>query len=205
MASSAFIGLESLLGHVDQLEVIHGSLGAGRGRRHKQDALHRAGVVLAVAAWESYVENVTKEALQAISGAAVGNPTAASLAALEIQHCDRSVGRFNTPNAENVRDLFQKHLLFDPWPHWVWKASGRRQWNAIFMRERLNHWLQVRHSIAHGFKLPQYPFLLNQHGKYTVRKCHLMHCRDFVRHLASETDVALAHHLATKFGIAAPW
>lgn len=44
------------LGLVDQLITIHGKLQTGRGRRHEQDALHRAGVVLTVAAWQAYVE-----------------------------------------------------------------------------------------------------------------------------------------------------
>jgi hypothetical protein len=73
------------------------------------------------------------------------------------------------------------------------------------MRTRLNDWLQVRHSVAHGFALPNHAFLLNQHGGYTLRLCHLKDCREFMRRVATSTDAALAQHLATTFGIAKPW
>jgi hypothetical protein len=66
MPSNSFGEFEGLLGSVDQLTIIHRKLQQGRGRRHEQDAIHRAGVVLAVAAWQAYVEKVLNEGLQYI-------------------------------------------------------------------------------------------------------------------------------------------
>lgn len=64
--SEARSSFETQLALVDQLIAIHGKLQAGRGRRYEQDALHRAGVVLTVAAWQAYVEKVIGEALDLI-------------------------------------------------------------------------------------------------------------------------------------------
>jgi hypothetical protein len=63
MSSGSLGECTNLLGSVDQLIIIHGKLQQGRGRRHEQDAIHRAGVVLTVAAWQAYIEKVLTEAL----------------------------------------------------------------------------------------------------------------------------------------------
>lgn len=196
----------SLLAHVDNLETIHGNLAAGRGRRHRQDALHRAGVVISIAAWESYVEAVLKEAIEAIRPAA-GSPLPAILVhRIAERDANKKVSEFNTPNAENVRRLFQEHLDFDPWPHWIWVAGTRRNWNSDFMRTRLNEWLKIRHCVAHGAPFPTtIAMLRNSHGGYSIRLEHLQDCRDFVRQLATVTDAALANHLVAQFAIAPPW
>lgn len=72
MASNAFGSFETLLGSVDQLIEIHGRLQTGAGRRHRQDALHRSGVVLTVAAWQAYVEKVSVDALDWIESQIAG-------------------------------------------------------------------------------------------------------------------------------------
>ena len=63
MPSSALIDFQELMASVDQLIEIHAKIQSGRGRRHRQDAIHRAGVVLTVAAWQAYIEKVAIEAL----------------------------------------------------------------------------------------------------------------------------------------------
>lgn len=66
MPSNAQTQFINQIGYVDQLIAIHRKLQTGKGRRHEQDALHRAGVVMIVAAWESYIEKLVMEALDAI-------------------------------------------------------------------------------------------------------------------------------------------
>ena len=43
MPSNAHKQFTELMGYVDQLIGIHGKLQQGKGRRHEQDAIHRAG------------------------------------------------------------------------------------------------------------------------------------------------------------------
>lgn len=66
MSSSSLSQFKTLLGSVDQLIGIHGKLQKGRGRRFEQDAIHRAGVVMTVAAWQAYIEKILEEALEVI-------------------------------------------------------------------------------------------------------------------------------------------
>ena len=183
MASTSRDNFGTLIEFVDQLIEIHGRLQAGPGRRHEQDALHRAGVVMTVAAWESYIEKVVMEGFDALrshgrlvgavppgaapvaatavpppapAAPAAAAPAAPATPAWAIQianvrraELSKSVRRFNTPNAVNVRDLFVEYMEFNPWQHWTWHA-GPRQWDAEEMKRRLNGWLDIRHSVAHG-------------------------------------------------------
>lgn len=206
MSSNALNTMSNLLTHVNNLEAIHGALAAGRGRRHRQDAIHRAGIVMSVAAWESYVEAVTLEALSVISPAAGAPAHAVMVHRLALRDANHRVKQFNTPNSENVRSLFQEHLDFDPWPLWSWVAGTRRNWNSQQMRTRLNEWMRIRHCVAHGAALPtDIAMLRNTHGGVSIRLEHLRECRDFVNHVGTQTDAGLSAHLAATYGMAAPW
>jgi hypothetical protein len=117
-----------------------------------------------------------------------------------------SVKKFNTPNAANVRDLCLGALEFNPWLHWDWHA-GPRQWDGKRMRERLDGWLRVRHSVAHGAALPNdIDELLGPNGQARLTLGALRECKRFFEHIARQTDAALALHLVQHHGIAAaPW
>lgn len=197
---------------VDQLIAIHGKLQAGRGRRHEQDAIHRAGVVMTVAAWQAYIEKIIPEALDAIR-TDITDPAAVppapnwarhsfSLrrAAIEIQ-----IKKFNTPNTTNTRDLFQSAFGFSPWPFWVWH-QGRRQWNEQKTRKRTEDWVRVRHTIAHGYALPNdLAFLQGDNGDARLTLGLLNECLKHFKHVALKTDDALRDFLVNDYGMAAPW
>jgi hypothetical protein len=215
MASNAIGHFQTLTGYVDQLITIHGRLQAGRGRRHQQDAIHRAGVVLVVAAWESYVEQVVLESISAIEidagvGGAVppGNPIpnwARHVFASRRAEVTQVVKKFNTPSAVNVRDLLNETLEFQPWPHWAWHA-GRRQWDQEEVRRRLNTWLDVRHSVAHGGPLPpDVPWLNDPQGRARLTLRLLVECKSLFSYVSQRTDAALRDHLIHHYHVAAPW
>jgi len=217
MPSASSHSFSTLIGFVDQLVQIHGRLQAGRGRRHEQDALHRAGVVMTVAAWESYIEKVVMEGVDAIGRqaglvAAAPPPVAAAPPlwarhVFGLRHAElaTSIKRFNTPNATNVRNLFLEALEFDPWPCWTWHV-GPRQWNAEEMRRRLNSWLDVRHSVAHGFDLPQdVAWLRGPNGRPRLTLALVTECKAFFGRLVLLTDAEFAQHLHQRHGVPVPW
>ncbi|WP_147307419.1 HEPN domain-containing protein [Mesorhizobium denitrificans] len=201
---------ETLIGWVDQIFGIHGQLQQGRGRRHEQEALHRASVVLTVAAWESYVEKILQEALNAISVSYQNTTPSApqwSIHAFEMRRAqlNSEINKFNTPNSENVRRLFNDSLGFDPWPAWQWR-QGRRNWASSAVRERINNWLNIRHSIAHGFALPaQIIWLAGSNGQSRLTLNLVKECRELFDFLVRETDRAFSHHLMQSHGMPAPW
>lgn len=129
---------------------IHKDLNPRRGRRYRETTLNRAMVVLTVAAWQAYVQDLTRAILDTIQPPA-GDPAnvqfqlirAATLTAL---------GRFNTPDARNTCNLLA-NVGFDPLPHWSWKR-GRWALTIDDATRSVDEWLRVRHTIAHGSALP---------------------------------------------------
>lgn len=210
MASSSLAGFNGQLSQVGQLVEIHGKLQGGRGRRHKQDAIHRAGVVMTVAAWQAYVEKILTEGLDKIA-ADVKDPAAAAPNWAKHTYLMRrasllnTVKKFNTPNDVNVRDLFMEALDFNPWASWEWR-QGRRQWDAVEVRRRTNTWVLVRHSVAHGFPLPtDVPWLQDGNGHARLTLGLLKECQSHFTHLATQTDRAFSGHLVAHHGMVAPW
>ena len=212
MPSQSFQSFLKQLEAVDQLIAIHGKMQAGKGRRHQQDALHKAGVVMTVAAWQAYIEKIVPEALSVIE-ADLADPAAVppapnwarhsfSLrrAAIEIQ-----LKKFNTPNVANVRDLLDGSFGFKPWPYWVWH-KGPRQWDEKKTRKRTEDWVTVRHTIAHGYALPNdLNFLQGDNGDVRLTLGLLKECLKHFKHVALKTDNALRDFLVNSYRIVAPW
>lgn len=97
----------TLLGHFDAL--------------HKQNAesaevLKRAGLVMALTAWETYVEDRVTEAvaarLKAVNGSPLGTFVSNKLA--------EELRRFHNPTAEKTRKLFIEYLQVDVCLGWKW-------------------------------------------------------------------------------------
>lgn len=212
MSSGSLGEFTNLLGSVDQLIIIHGKLQQGRGRRHEQDAIHRAGVVLTVAAWQAYIEKVLTEALLHIENNVIAPvegvpPPSWATGSFLVRKAGikKSISDFNTPNAENVRRLFKDSLDFDPWPSWTWHV-GRRNWNSHTVRARTNDWLRIRHSIVHGFSLPDdMEWIQGDDGTARLTLRLLRECLKHFRFLASKTDEAFSIHLLDQHRIPAPW
>ena len=215
MSSQAQKTFGDLLEYVNQLIAIHEKLQTGKGRRHEQDAIHRAGVVMIVAAWESYVEKIVLEALDSLensAGVTSGTITATPVPAwakhsfaLRRAEIAKNIKRFNTPNDVATRDLLRDSLEFNPLPHWSWYAQ-RRQWDPREMRDRLNNWVLIRHSVAHGFPLPSdINWIHDEKGRARLTLTLLRECKKFFERLVAQTDQAFAHFLMTHHGILKPW
>ena len=108
-----------------------------------ENATAAAVVVLAVAGWEAYVEDVSRVILHAV--AATTSSVAAK--ALILSH-EETINRFRTPNTQNSRQLLGLVGL-DVDRHWGWEESGRRVSSPDVAR-RLDEWVRVRHRAAHG-------------------------------------------------------
>jgi hypothetical protein len=111
--------------------------------------------------------------------------------------------RFNTPNADNTRNLIFGCTGYDPWNDWQWPARGM---NALATRVRLNEILRVRHSLAHGAPvMPGFAWNRNPSGQTRLTVSVLDWMRRFFDHLVATTDDGPRAHVATTFGITAPW
>lgn len=205
MPSNAINHFKVLMDNVDQLVEIHGRLQAGKGRRHRQDSLHRAGVVMSVAAWEAFTEAIVQEAADAIAPGP-GAPLHAVAMHQYIKIASKQAARkINTPNSQNVRRLFQDALDYDPWRDWSW-SSPRRQWTSKEVRDRLDEWLRIRHCVAHGASLPgDIPWLKHNGGVPRLVLYDLKDCRQFFAEIAAQTDRGVSRHIAGAYKITPPW
>jgi len=115
----------TLLGHFDAL--------------HKQNAetaevLKRAGLVMALTAWETYVEDRAQEAvstrMKAVNGSPIGAFVSTKLA--------EELKRFHNPTSEKTRKLFLDYLQVDVCANWKWlnyePASAKKTLDELIAR-----------------------------------------------------------------------
>jgi len=174
----------------NNLIVIHKKLKQGKGKRVEELALNRAVVVLTVAAWQAYVQDIAREAVDLLK------PAAPPLQAWNLLNAQatRAIQLFSTPNAEKSQDLLM-HAGFDPQPSWTWTV-GPETMSVADVSLRLNRWLKVRHAIAHGHDhLPDVPMLAKlTDGSRTLRRANAEACMVFFNRVAARTDAAIRLH-----------
>lgn len=104
MASNAYSAyLERLLQDAEELDQAHRKLRTGGvGRQWGIGALNRGAVVMCLSAWEAFVEELAKAAIEKFRPVNPGGTAWQSVNAT----VRAQIGRFNTPNADNVRTLF---------------------------------------------------------------------------------------------------
>lgn len=188
MPSNALsVHLDQLLKDASELTKIHTQLRTGLpGRQYGLASLNRAAVVICVSAWESYVEELMRESLQALRPATppFGNWPALSAFVLG------EIGRFHTPNAQNVANLINRCFgLANVRDFWGWRNCTPAQAETL-----LDAALDLRHEIAHGVN-PR-PVIHNTYSNWLS---------GFIRRLARCTDEAIRNHLTNTLGLANPW
>lgn len=162
--------------------------------RVEADAILHAALAAATAAWNFYIPNVIRD-----FRSSVAQPLDVKFHAqhtLLAQVGDELIKKFNTPNAENSRNLIMSLTGYDPIGDWSWFSRGL---NGVATRERLNEILKVRHSFAHGFTMPAYSWTTSASGQVQLRKEAVKMAFAFFRHLVSRTDRGISHHLKTVY------
>ncbi len=98
---------EELLAHFDALP---------KPPPQSADVLKRAGLVMALTAWETYVEDLILEEvtsrLRVVNGSYVGK--------FVIKRLEEELKRFHNPTSEKVRKIFLDFLEVDVTTHWEW-------------------------------------------------------------------------------------
>lgn len=188
MSSNAYNDyLLPLLDDAAEIDNAHLQLRTGApGRQRELGALNRAAVVMCLSAWEAYIEELVKEAIASFRPIPTANTLWQSINA----DARSQIGRFNTPNVENVRRLLADTIgLPDVTLSWSWQNTTPQQ-----ARDRLTEAITFRHQIAHGVN-PR-PTI---HNKYASR------LPGFFRKLGGATDSAVRDYLANTLHVPAPW
>lgn len=109
------------------------------------EVLKRAGLVMALTAWETYVEDRLQESmgkkLGAVSGSYVGN--------FVLKKLHHDLKQFHNPNADKTKRIFQEYLDIDVTEGWAWANH-----DCAKATTTLNYWISKRGDAVHRSKPP---------------------------------------------------
>ena len=104
------------------------------------EVLKRAGLIMAMTAWETYVEDrlveATAERLRAV--------TDSSIAVFVQSKLDDEIKRLHNPTSDKAIQLFRDYAGVDLTDKWVWNNH-----DAKTVRARLNQYIRLRGDVVH--------------------------------------------------------
>ena len=103
------------------------------------DVYKRAGLVMAMTAWETYVEDRVQEGVEHRVAQDRGFAAEFMLGRLR-----EELKRLNNPSWERTKKLFKDYLQIDVTAHWNWSGYGRER-----ATETLNSLLEMRGTVVH--------------------------------------------------------
>lgn len=177
----------ALLEDVEEILDGHKRLRTGKkGRQWGLGALNRAAIVMAVSAWEAYVEDLVEVCILELKPS--HQVPFGSWPALKA-NAGTLVGRFHNPGTAKVRELFRDAIgLPDVMSTWAWRNCSRE-----VAMQRLDAPVAKRHEIAHGAS-----------PRPVVHNTYARAVSGFLRRLARRTDVATGAYLPT-CGVRVNW
>ena len=214
MRNTAIIRLHERLTDARRLIEIHEECtGLNPGRRAGYDALNRSTVILAIAAWEGFIEDLLKSAVEHIAKRADG-PSALPVnvrdALIAHQYEKHGWGRLGKTTKDSIWALTGRgwRLVYIQYakeritalhtPNYenvrkLYSSTigltdfaadwGARRWTAQDYMDRLDKLLVLRHRIAHG-----------QIGQETVGKGRAQKAVNWIDRICGWTDKTTARH-----------
>lgn len=199
---------------VERLVEIHTKIsGSTKGYKHNMEALNKSSIVLLVACWEAYIEDLAKTAfnflLQNTVSPRVFSNKVLTLASKELKNSSneikvwelagdgwkqiltnhsadvikRFIGNFNTPRPEKIDDLFESLIGLK-------SLSSHWSWKGISVRMtsyKLNQLVTLRGEIAHRVA-----------ANVSVTKSTTIYYKDFIQRLAVKSHNTVGVFLRTK-------
>jgi hypothetical protein len=143
------------------------------------EVLKRAGLIMAMTAWETYVEDRVRESAEKRL-AAIND---ISLAGFVKTRLDEEIGRLHNPTSDKTIRLFRDYAGVDLTEKWCWNHHEPK-----LVRERLNQYLSLRGDVVHRSRAAP--------GKvpmpHPVKKEDLERAIRFIKELVKATEAALA-------------
>lgn len=135
------------IAHAHNLVIVHRQSGGdGRGKRFREVSLNRAIVLMAMASWQSVIQDLVYATFAHLPAAQDQK---------RINKVVTEVTKFSTPDQAKTRRLLTENLGFDPMPSWTWSSHGGQGRGLVVVTPedastKLNAWLRIRHAVAHG-------------------------------------------------------
>ncbi len=139
------------------------------------DALKKASLIMALSAWETYVEDVVTELFN-IKFSLVKGLTLGSFAEKQLKE---RLKQFHNPDSRKTKHLFEEFFGVDITENWKWNNVLPKD-----ARTQLNKWISIRGDAVHRVEVdvtqPQ-----------VIRKEELVKCIRFIEELVKSTDKAV--------------
>ncbi len=143
------------------------------------EVLKRAGLIMAMTAWETYVEDrVQEEASRRLSGL-----QDSSIAAFVKNKLDDEIKRLHNPTSDKTIQLFKDYAGVDLTLKWQWN-----NFEPKLVRERLNQYIKLRGDVVHRSRAVG----SNTSIAHPVKKEDLERAIGFLKELVKATEGAFA-------------
>ena len=139
------------------------------------ETLKRAGMVLAMAAWETYVKDRIGEEFKVYLKAVEGSP----LGRFVQKRLDQDLKRFYNPNSERTKLIFNDYFEVDVTQGWVWN-----NYNSAQAKKTLNTLVSKRGDAAHQANTSTNP----NGDPHLVKRDELEKAIRFLKGLVTATD-----------------
>jgi len=165
---------EELLAHFDEINANPPPSNA--------EVLKRAGLVMALTAWETYVEDRITEAmdkrLAAVAGSYVGEFIQKKL--------QQELKQFHNPTSDKTKRLFIDYLGIDITQGWSWANNDPEK-----AKKSLNEWISKRGDAVHRSK----PITNGPPAAHLIKRDELEKVIRFIKELVKATDSYLERNL----------
>jgi len=167
--SKSILDAENLLSHFNKLNT--------KPPPPENEVLKRAGLIMAMTAWETYVEDRVREA----AAGRLGTLADKSIAAFVQAKLDEEIRRLHNPAFDKTVQIFHDYAGVDLTKYWCWDNA-----DAKAVRERLDQYIKLRGDVVHRSRaiLPGPP------QGHPVTKEELERAIRFLRKLLEATERA---------------
>jgi hypothetical protein len=143
------------------------------------EVLKRAGLIMTMTAWETYVEDRVQEAseqrLSGLRDSAISTFVRGKLG--------EEIKRLHSPTSDKTIQLFRDYAGIDLTEKWCWN-----NFEPKLVRERLNHYIKLRGDVVHRSR----PSNGDTSIAHPVKKEDLERAISFMKELVKATELALS-------------
>lgn len=145
----------------------------------ENEVLKRAGLIMAMTAWETYVEDRVQEA----SENRLAGLLDSSIATFVKNKLDDEIKRLHNPTSDKTIQIFRDYAGVDLTLKWAWN-----NFEPKLVRERLNHYMKLRGDVVHRSRAAGSD---DSTAAHPVKKEDLERAIGFLRELVKATEAAL--------------
>lgn len=175
--SEAKANFEYAISDAEQLLECYDQLNGCHSDSQPPEVLKRATLIMTLTAWETYVEDIAKELVDAKYGVVMGS----QLGQIIENRLEEQLKYFHNPCSRKTKALFEEFFGIDVTEAWVWASYI----TADESRAQLNKWLKKRGEAVHRAHT-------DRTEAHIVKREELNKCIRFFRELVNVTDTRLS-------------